>query len=249
MAHLGTGLVGPETTLVALRRLRGEDKAVKEFELDVFRQQGFGQTMGIGRRPALVVVDFVVAFDDPKMFGGGNIHEAVLRTVDLLTFFRKNQLPIAFTRYVYSEDGSDSNLLTAKIPSLKVLTESNPAGHVVPQLKPLSGELIVRKRNASAFFQTDFSSWLARHSVDTLVITGCVTSGCVRATAVDSLGYGYRPIVVSDCVGDRALGPHEASLFDMMQKYADLMKRDELIDALSRFVNPASSAELCSQVS
>ena len=168
----------------------------------------------------------------------------MLQTVDLLKFFRKNQLPIAFTRYVFSEDGSDSNLLTAKIPSLKILTEDNPVGQVVPELKPLPGELIVRKRNASAFFQTDFSSWLARHSVDTLIITGCVTSGCVRATAVDSLGYRYRPIVVSDCVGDRAIGPHEASLFDMMQKYADLMVRDELMNKLSEIVGRMSLPEL-----
>jgi len=221
---------------------------VTNSEAAIFQQQGFGQTMGLGNRPALILVDFVVAFDDPKLFGGGNIHAAVLQTVDLLKFFRNNQLPIAFTRYVYSQDGSDSNLLTAKIPSLKILTEDNPVGHVVPELTPLPGELIVRKRNASAFFQTDFSSWLARHSVDTLVITGCVTSGCVRATAVDSLGHGYRPIVVSDCVGDRALGPHEASLFDMMQKYADLKTRDELISELSKTIGHKSTAGSRSRV-
>ena len=207
---------------------------MNDSENSIFRQQGFGQTMGMGEHPALVVVDFVVAFDDPKLFGGGNIHSAVLQTVDLLKFCRAQRIPIAFTRYVFSEDGSDSNLLTAKIPSLKILTENNPVGHIVPELTPQPGELVVRKRNASAFFQTDFSSWLARHCVDTLIITGCVTSGCIRATAVDSLGYGYRPIVVSDCVGDRAMAPHEASLFDMQQKYADLITRDELIDSLSR---------------
>ena len=200
----------------------------------IYQQQGFGQTMGLGERPALVIVDFVVAFDDPKLFGGGNIHAAVLQTVELLKFCRAKAMPIAFSRYVFSEDGSDSNLLIAKIPALKILTENNPAGQVVPELTPQRGELIVRKRNASAFFQTDFSSWLARHRVDTLIITGCVTSGCIRATAIDSLGYGYRPIVVRDCVGDRAIGPHDANLFDMEQKYADLKTRDQLIDELSR---------------
>ncbi|MBM3511964.1 MAG: isochorismatase family protein [Alphaproteobacteria bacterium] len=201
-------------------------------ETAIFKSQGFGQTMGIGEAPALVVVDFVVAFDDPKVFGGGNIHPAVEQTVALLAFFRERRLPIAFTRYVFAEDGSDGNLLTAKVPNLKILTEGNPLGHVVPELTPRAGELIVRKRNASAFFQTDFSSWLARHRVDTLVVTGAVTSGCVRATVVDALGYGYRPIVVTDCVGDRAIAPHDASLFDMGQKYADLYTRDQLIDAL-----------------
>ena len=81
---------------------------MKNSEMAIFQQQGFGQTMGLGERPALILVDFVVGFDDPKMFGGGNIHDAVLQTVDLLKFFRKHRLPIAFTRYVYSEDGSDS---------------------------------------------------------------------------------------------------------------------------------------------
>ncbi|MGD9764618.1 MAG: isochorismatase family protein [Candidatus Binatia bacterium] len=202
-------------------------------EKAIFEHQGFGQTMGLGQSPALVVVDFVVAFDDPKQFGGGNIHPAVEQTAGLLQFCRAQRYPIAFTRYVFAEDGSDGNLLTAKVPKLLSLTENSPNGAVVPELTPVPGELIVRKRNASAFFQTDFSSWLARHRVDTLIITGCVTSGCVRATAVDSLGFGYRPIVVTDCVGDRAIAPHDASLFDMQQKYADLYTRDQLIAALS----------------
>lgn len=201
-------------------------------ETAIFRSQGFGKSMGLGEAPALVVVDFVVAFDDPKLFGGGNIHPAVEKTVELLAFFRQKKYPVAYTRYVFAEDGSDGNLLTTKVPNLKILTENNPVGMVVPELAPRPGELIVRKRNASAFFQTDFSSWLARHRIDTLVVTGAVTSGCVRATVVDALGYGYRPIVVTDCVGDRAIAPHDASMFDMQQKYADLYNCAELIAAL-----------------
>lgn len=203
-----------------------------ENESAIFKQQGFGKSVGIGAAPALVIVDFVVAFDDPKMFGGGNIHPAVLKTVDLLAFCRAQGYPVAYTRYVFAEDGSDGNLLTQKVPNLKILTENSPAGFIVPELAPRPGELIVRKRNASAFFQTDFSSWLARHRIDTLLVTGAVTSGCVRATVVDALGFGYRPIVVTDCVGDRAIAPHDASLFDMQQKYADLYTCDDLIAVL-----------------
>ncbi|MSP51103.1 MAG: isochorismatase family protein [Alphaproteobacteria bacterium] len=212
-------------------------------ETAIFKQQGFGKSLGIGEAPALVIVDFVVAFDDPKLFGGGNIHAAVEKTVGLLAFFREHRLPVAYTRYVFAEDGSDGNLLTAKVPNLKILTEDNPVGFVVRELTPRPGELMVRKRNASAFFQTDFSSWLARLRVDTLVVTGAVTSGCVRATVVDALGYGYRPIVPTDCVGDRAIAPHDAGLFDMQQKYADLYTRDELIAALKPRLGKKVAAE------
>ena len=203
-------------------------------DLDIFKQQNFGNRIGLGRKAALVVVDFTVGFNDPNLFGGGNIDAAVKRTVDLLAFFRNCELPVAFTRVVYAEDGSDAGVFAIKAPRLKILTESHPAGQVVPELTPRGGEHIARKTQASAFFGTGFGPWLVQQGVDTLVVTGCTTSGCVRATVVDALSYNYRPIVVTDCVGDRAMGPHAANLFDMGQKYADLMLRDELIAALSR---------------
>ena len=93
----------------------------------------------------------------------------------------------------------------------------------MPELTPAAGELVIRKRHASAFFETPLPGWLTLHRADTVLIAGCTTSGCVRATVIDASAHNYRPIVVTDCVGDRALGPHEANLFDMGQKYADLM--------------------------
>lgn len=202
-------------------------------ETDIFKHQNFGNRIGLGRKAALVVVDFTVGFNDPDLFGGGNIDPAVKRTVGLLDYFRKAKLPVAYTRVVYADDGSDSGVFTMKAPRLKMLTETHPAGQVVPELAPRAGEYMVRKTQASAFFGTNFAPWLTLNGVDTLVITGCTTSGCVRATVVDAVSYNFRPIVVTDCVGDRAMGPHEANLFDMGQKYADLMERDRLIEALS----------------
>ncbi len=202
-------------------------------ELEIFVKQGFGHTLGLGERPSLCIIDFVVGFDDAETLGGGNIRAAIERTADLLGFCRARGLPIAHTRVVFADDGSDHNLLCEKVPSLKELTESAPNSQIVPDLTPLPGELVVCKRNASAFFETDYGSWLARRQADTLLIAGCTTSGCVRATAVDALGYGYKPIVVTDCVGDRATGPHQASLFDMGQKYADLMTAEEVMAALA----------------
>ena len=202
-------------------------------DLEVYRKQNFGNRVGIGRRPALVVVDFTVGFNDPALFGGGNIDPAIKRTAGLLQFFRDRRLPVAFTRVVYADDGSDAGVFAIKAPALKILTEAHPAGQVVAELAPLKGEYIVRKTQASAFFGTGFASWLVHQGVDTLVVTGCTTSGCVRATVVDSVSHNLRTIVARDCVGDRALAPHEANLFDMGQKYADLMERDELIAELS----------------
>jgi maleamate amidohydrolase len=198
----------------------------------VYQQQGFGQAIRRGNRPALLVVDFVNGFLDPAIFGGGNIVEAAKRTQPLLEAARARNVPIVFTRIVYAEDGSDAGVWCEKAPRLKTLTESSSASQVTDLLAPRSGELIVRKTQASAFFGTDLSSWLTYKGVDSVVIAGCTTSGCVRATVVDAISYNFRPVVVAECVGDRATGPHEANLFDIGQKYADLL---DVKEAIGRF--------------
>ena len=208
-------------------------------DLDIYRKQNFGNRIGFGRRAALVIVDFTVGFNDPNLFGGGNIDAAVKRTVGLLQFFRDKRLPVAFTRVVYAEDGSDAGVFCMKAPSLGMLTENAAAGQVVPELQPREGEYIVRKTQASAFFGTGFAPWLVQQGADTLVVTGCTTSGCVRATVVDAMQHNFRPIVARDCVGDRTLGPHEANLFDMGQKYADIVERDEIIAELTKLARAA----------
>jgi len=202
-------------------------------DASIYARQDFGKTMGFGRRAALLIVDFTVGFNDPSLFGGGNIDPAVRRTAGLLEFFRRSARPVAFSRVVYADDGVDAGVFTLKVPQLRILTESHPAGQVVPELKPAAGELIVRKTHASAFFGTPLASWLALRGVDTLVIAGCTTSGCVRASVVDASACNFRPIVAADCVGDRHLAAHEANLFDMAQKYADVMDRDAILAALA----------------
>lgn len=192
-------------------------------DLEVYKRQGFDNPSGFGARPALVIVDFVNGFADPAQFGGGNIAPAITRTVELLAFFRARRLPVAHTRVVYADDGSDWGVFTLKAPGLKKLTETAHASQIVDELTPVAGEYIVRKRQASAFFGTELTAWLTMRRVDTLVVAGCTTSGCVRATVIDAMQNNFRTVVVDDCVGDRALGPHEANLFDMRQKYADVM--------------------------
>ncbi len=200
-------------------------------ELDIYKKQNFANAVGIGERPALVLVDFVLGFTDPEHFGGGNIKPAIARTQALLAVARQRGWPVAHTRVVYADDGSDAGSFARKAPGLLKLTETSPLSQIVDEVKPVTGELIVRKRQASAFFGTEFGSWLAWKRVDTLLVAGCTTSGCVRATVVDAVSHNMRTIVLTDCVGDRAMGPHEANLFDMGQKYADLMTSEEVVAA------------------
>ena len=207
-------------------------------ELEIYKRQGFGNQSGFGKQPALLVVDFVNGFANPDEFGGGNIGEAIAATKSLLTKSRLAGIPIVFTRVVYAEDGSDAGVFCLKAPGLLKLTEASYSSQVVNDLLPAAGEYIVRKTQPSAFFGTSLASWLNARQVDTVLVTGCTTSGCIRASVIDSLSYNFRTIVVTDCVGDRALAPHDANLFDMEQKYADLMTSEEVMAKLSAPMAP-----------
>jgi|SRR5579862_14203 len=200
---------------------------------DVYDRQGFGQRLGFGTRPALLIIDFSNAFADRSMLGGGNIDAAIDHTVPVLDAARKSGIPIMFTTHAYAADGSDYGLFVEKNHNLKRLVRGTPATAIVDRLAPRSGEFVICKRHPSAFFGTDLAGWLATRLVDTVIVCGCSTSGCIRATVVDALGYGLRPIVAHDCVGDRALPPHEANLFDMEQKYADVLSGEAIIRQLA----------------
>ena len=194
----------------------------------VYKRQNIGNPSGFGGAPALLIVDFVNGFNDPALFGGGNIAQAIEKTKTLLAAARQAGIPVAFTRIVYADDGSDASVFTRKMPGLLALTETSPAAQIVDALSPSAGEYIIRKTQPSAFFGTGLVGWLAQKRVDTVLVTGCTTSGCVRASVIDSMSHNFRTVVVTDCVGDRAIAPHDANLFDMGQKYADLMTGDEV---------------------
>ena len=211
-------------------------------ELEIYQKQGFGNRSGMGQRPALLVVDFVNGFADSDQFGGGNIGEAIENTRELLAAARTLGLPVAFTRVVYAEDGSDAGVFTLKAPTLKSLTEESFSSQIVDQLKPWDGEYIVRKTQPSAFFGTNLTAWYVGRGVDTVIVTGCTTSGCVRASVIDSMSYNFKTVVASNCVGDRAIGPHDANLFDMDQKYADLMTSSEIIAVLHEITSVKTQA-------
>jgi maleamate amidohydrolase len=200
---------------------------------ETYKKQGFGTSMQLKKPVGLLIIDFVNGFANPSVFGGGNIAEAISNTVPLLAHARAQGWAIAHSRIVFSDDDCDHNVFTMKVPGLLTLKEQDPNSAIVPELAPQAGELVVRKTVPSAFFGTSLSPWLAQRGVQTLVVAGSVTSGCVRASVVDAMSWGFRPLVVSDCVGDRAIAPHDANLFDMKQKYATVMTRDEAIAALA----------------
>jgi maleamate amidohydrolase len=191
-------------------------------DVAVYKAQGLGGSLGLRPPFGLLVVDFVNGFADPAQLGGGNIATAIEATAPALAHARANGWPVAHSRIVYSADGSESNVFVEKIPGMRTLHEDSQASAIVPLLSPRSGELVVRKTAPSAFFGTALASWLTARRISTLFVAGCTTSGCVRASVVDAMCWGFRPVVLADCVGDRAIGPHNAALFDLQAKYADV---------------------------
>jgi nicotinamidase-related amidase len=145
----------------------------------------------------------------------------------LLAAARAAGIPVFFTNVVYQADGADGGLFYKKIPSLRVFLEGSPLGAFPPSLQPVVGERVISKQFASAFFGTLLAETLSGEGIDTLLITGLSTSGCVRATALDALQSGFAPFVVREACGDRHPAPHEANLFDLQAKYAEVVSEQE----------------------
>ena len=198
--------------------------------LENYKDKGFASRSGYGKRPALLIVDFIVGFTDPTSPLGGDFSSELAVTKSLIDSFRDAKLPIIYTTIEYDEGFKDAGVFIKKVPSLCVLLRGSPMCAIDERIKPQHDEYIVSKKYASSFFGTNLDSHLKMQGVDTVVITGCTTSGCVRASAVDSLQYGFHTIVVREGVGDRAIGPHEANLFDMDAKYADVVSTGEVLE-------------------
>jgi maleamate amidohydrolase len=200
--------------------------------LSDYKSKGFADRSGYGRRPALLIIDFVNGFTDPSSPLGGDYSRELAATAKLIDAFRAGQLPIAYTIIEYDPDLRDAGVFVKKVPSLGVLVRGSPMCDVDDRIKPDHADYIVSKKYASAFFGTNLDTYLKTNGVDTLVVTGCTTSGCVRASAVDSMQNGFLTIVVREAVGDRADGPHEANLFDIDAKYGDVVSLDEALNYL-----------------
>ena len=205
------------------------DQAAQE----LYAAKGFGNTFEYGTNPAVVVIDFSCGFTDPECALGSDLTAQVLATKRLLDAARAKGLLVVFTTIGFGESGKDGALWLKKVPLLGDLELGGRWVEIDPRLEPRPEEPIVLKKGASGFFGTNLASILVGQKIDTVVLCGATTSGCVRATAIDLLQYGWPALVPRDCVGDRAQAPHEANLFDINAKYADVVSVDEAIAYLA----------------
>jgi maleamate amidohydrolase len=202
--------------------------------LALYRDRGIGDRTGFGQTPALLVIDMSVAFNDPSYKVGGDLSAAVEAIARLLPVARAADIPVHFSTTAYHPDGRDAGVFGEKVPALLELQLGDRGVEIDPRLAPSEGEIVITKKFASCFFQTNLASLLVHEGVDTVILTGCSTSGCIRAAAIDACSNGYRVIVPQECVADRAEGPHWANLFDIDAKYGDVMALEDVIVALDQ---------------
>jgi maleamate amidohydrolase len=198
------------------------------------RHEGFHGRAGLGRRPALVVIDVNRGFTDPASPLVCELDDVVAAIRRLLDGFRAAGLPVAFTTVAYDDAGKRAaSVFIDKVPALLTLEAGSPWTEVDPRIAPRENEPVLTKLWASAFHGTPFASFLTAQGCDSLVVTGASTSGCIRATAVDALQHGYRVLVPRDAVGDRNPDAHEANLYDIDTKYGDVVTTDDVLDGIA----------------
>lgn len=187
--------------------------------------------LGFGRKTALLVIDLLQGYTlkGAPLFAPGVV-KAVAEMPELLKAARAKHMPVIHTRVLYNPaDYADGGIWIKKAPVLKDLIPGSRYAKFCRGVEPAKGELVITKNYASCFFGTSLAATLTAMGADTVLITGCTTSGCIRASAVDAVQHGFRPIVIRECVGDRHDGPHEANLFDINAKYGDVITKAEAL--------------------
>lgn len=202
---------------------------------DTYAHAGFGAAVRRGARPAIVVVDLTNGFTDPAYPSGSDLSDVVAATATLIERGRAAEVPVVFTTIAYTPAEAEGEMVTwlHKAPGMRAMREGSPAVAIDERLPRRPCDTLVVKKGASAFFGTGLASILTGLGRDTLLVCGATTSGCVRATAVDAVQSGFSVLVPRECVGDRAAGPHEASLFDIHAKYGDVIGLAEALDYLA----------------
>lgn len=199
--------------------------------MEKYKKAGIGiGKVGFGKRPVIINVDIQYAFTSPECPMGGGLDSMVENAASLLAEARKKRIPIVYTVVAYRDDGVDCGVFGEKVPVLPQWCRFGTKWvEVDERIKPQKEDIVLVKKMPSAFFGTDLFHILTYLRADTCIITGDSTSGCVRASVVDSMSHGFRTIIPEECVGDRAPGPHKANLFDMSTKYADVMKLEDVV--------------------
>jgi maleamate amidohydrolase len=205
-------------------------------DAELFAQRGFGLRIGFGDRPALIIIDFANAFTDEAALLGSNLDSQIAATVPVLEAAHSRGVSVFFSTVRYDDlEMRDAGIWAAKQRGLRTLTADTDGWKIDQRLDFRPTDTLLVKKYASCFYGTDLGSRLIAQGVDTLIITGCTTSGCVRATAVDAVQYGFRPMVVREAVGDRSASAHAQSLFDLDAKYADVVGADDTVQYLKTF--------------
>jgi len=196
---------------------------------EIYAKARLGESITMGSRPAVLVVDFSCGFTDPDCALGSDLTAEVEATKRLLDVAREKGLPVVFTTIGFEERLKDGGLWLQKVPSLGDLQLGGRWVEIDPRLERRAEETVIVKKVASAFFGTNLASVLISQGIDSVILCGATTSGCIRATAIDLLQYGFPTLVPRECVGDRAQAPHEANLFDIQAKYADVVPLEEAL--------------------
>ena len=199
---------------------------------EVYERARLGGSVTLGERPAVLVVDFSCGFTDPECALGADMTDEVEATKRVLDLARARGLAVVFTSIGFEPSLKDGGLWLQKAPALADLQLGGQWVAIDPRLEPRDDETVVLKKGASAFFGTNLAAILISQGVDTVILCGATTSGCVRATAVDLLQHGFPTLVPRECVGDRAQAPHEANLFDIQAKYADVVSLEDALGYL-----------------
>lgn len=193
------------------------------------------RTLGFGSKPALLIVDFVRAYLEPESPLYAGVEPTLAHCIELLSEARSAGVPVFWTNVEYEPGGADGGVFYRKLPVLRVFDRGSPLGGFAAGLEPRDDEPVITKQNPSAFFGTALDERLRERDIDTILIAGLTTSGCIRASAVDAMQHGFTPVVVREAVGDRAAAAHEANLYDLQLKYADVASLRDVLDWLRTF--------------
>ncbi len=196
-------------------------------------KRAFGRSVGFGERPALVLVDFAKAYFDPACELYAGVENALASALRIRAAAREAGILVALTEVVYQDGGINGGRFYEKSKPLHNFIKGRKTAEFADGLVPYPDEIIVSKQYPSAFFGTSLAPTLTANGIDSVILTGLSTSGCVRASCVDSMSYGFRTIVVADACGDRHPAPHEANLFDMNAKYADVVSESDVLTYLA----------------
>lgn len=200
---------------------------------DNYARGGFHARLEPGARPAVLAIDMALAYFEPSSPLFADVDDTREATIRLLGAARGAGVPVFHTSVRYQPGGADGGVFYRKLPALRVFDERSPLGDFAPGVEPAPGEMVFVKQYASAFHGTSLEEVLKAREIDTLVVCGVSTSGCVRASVVDAVSRGFIPLVVREAVGDRAAEPHEANLFDMSAKYAEVIGLTEALDYIA----------------